>query len=434
MDMKTMKQLTYHIGLCVRAYPSNRQKKIIRKNAGVNRFVYNRLVAVNKEMYELEKTAPYSQTDRDRLTYLKSAYSTTSQMRIAIPFLNDPDIDCFSIANAKQDYQKAWSQFRKVPSTGFPAFKRRSNSFSYGTNCNYPSDVLNNPDTIGLYEGAVRFLDHNHIHLPILGRIRIKGSKKTVASLLDRTDFTRIGTVRVTIDECGNCFLSIALASDTPFHIPYPKTGKAVGMDMNLNNFLTDSDGTVIDTPKYLKKSEKKLKKAQRKLSRMYESAKKDNRKLSESKNYQKQRQKLAEIHKHVANQRKDFIRRIADREVKNHDFLFAEDLKVRNLMKNHRVAKAIADSGWRMFLTQLKWCATKHGRICVLVNPKNTTQTCSSCGYVCTGDDHIALGVEEWTCPECGTHHIRDLNAAINIKNTGLLYLKESGIPISLN
>ena len=179
-----MKQLTYHIGLCVRAFPSDRQKKSIRKNAGVNRFVYNRLVGVNREMYELSKTAQYSPTDRDRLLYLKSAYGTTSQMRIAIPFLNDPDIDCFSIANAKQDYQKAWSQFRKVPSTGFPAFKRRSNSFSYGTNCNYPSDVLNNPDTIGLYEGAVRFLDHNHIHLPILGRIRIKGSKKTVASLL----------------------------------------------------------------------------------------------------------------------------------------------------------------------------------------------------------------------------------------------------------
>ena len=429
-----MKQLTYHIGLCVRAYPSNRQNKIIRKNAGVNRFVYNRLVAVNKEMYELEKTAPYSQTDRDRLTYLKSAYGTTTDMRNVIPILNDPDIDNYSIANAKRDYQKAWNQYRKVSTTGVPAFKKRCNSYSYGTNCTYTSEQKSNPVTNGLFKGCVRFLDKNHVHLPILGRIRIKGSKKRIAALLERTDFTRIGTVRITIDECGNCFLSIALASDTPFHKPYPKTGKAVGMDMNLNNFLTDSDGTVIDTPKYLKKSEKKLKKAQRKLSRMYESAKKDNRKLSKSKNYQKQRQKLAEIHKHVANQRKDFVRRIADREVKNHDFLFAEDLKVRNLMKNHRVAKAISDSGWRMFLTQLKWCATKHGRICVLVNPKNTTQTCSSCGYVCTGDDHIALGVEEWTCPECGTHYIRDLNAAINIKNTGLLYLKESGIPISLN
>ena len=106
MDMKTMKQLTYHMGLLVRAYPSDRQKQIIRKNAGVNRFVYNRLVGVNREMYELSKTAQYSPTDRNRLLYLKSAYGTTSQMRIAIPFLNDPDIDCFSIANAKRITRK----------------------------------------------------------------------------------------------------------------------------------------------------------------------------------------------------------------------------------------------------------------------------------------------------------------------------------------
>ena len=228
MGMKTMKQLTYHIGLCVRAYPSNRQKKIIRKNAGVNRFVYNRLVAVNKEMYELEKTAPYSQTDRDRLTYLKSAYGTTTDMRNVIPILNDPDIDNYSIANAKRDYQKAWNQYRKVSMTGVPAFKKRSNSYTYGTNCTYTSEQKSNPVTNGLFKGCVRFLDKNHVHFPILGRIRIKGSKKRIAALLERSDFTRIGTVRVTIDECGNCFLSIALASDTPFHIPYPKTGKAV--------------------------------------------------------------------------------------------------------------------------------------------------------------------------------------------------------------
>ena len=431
--MKKMKELTYHIGLLVRAYPSDRQKHIIRKNAGVNRFVYNRLVAVNREMYDLAKTAPFSQTDRERLAYLKSAYGTTTDMRNAIPFLNDPDIDNYSIANAKRDYQKAWNQFRKVPSTGVPTFKRRTNSYSYGTNCTYTTDQKVDPNTIGLFEGCVRFLDRTHVLLPTLGRIRVKGSKKLIASLLERTDFTRIGTVRITIDSCCTCLLSIALASDTPFHVPYQKTGKAVGMDLNLTNFLTDSDGTVVDTPKYLRKSERKLKKAQRKLSRMYECAKKDNRKLRESKNYQKQRQKLAEIHKHVANQRLDFIRRIADMEVKNHDYLFAEDLKVKNLLKNHKLAKAISDSGWRMFLTQLEWCASKNGRICILVNPKNTTQTCSSCGYVCKGKDHIELGVEEWTCPKCGKHHIRDLNASINIKNAGLLLLEESGVPISL-
>ncbi len=155
-----MKQLTYHIGLCVRAFPSDRQKQIIRKNAGVNRFVYNRLVGVNREMYELEKTAPYSQTDRDRLTYLKSAYGTTTDMRNVIPILNDPDIDNYSIANAKRDYQKAWNQYRKVSTTGVPAFKKRSNSYTYGTNCHHDPSLSS--DIVGLFEGSVRFLDKGH--------------------------------------------------------------------------------------------------------------------------------------------------------------------------------------------------------------------------------------------------------------------------------
>ena len=187
-------------------------------------------------------------------------------------------------------------------------------------------------------------------------------------------------------------------------------------------------------SPKYLHKAEKKLKKAQRKLSRKYESAKKDGRDYRTCKNYQEQRLKVAEIHKHVANQRLNFIRNVADMEVKNHDYLFAEDLKVRNLIKNHKLAQAISDSGWRKFLTALEWGSSKRGKLCLLVNPKSTTQTCSACGYVSHGDTRIMLGQEEWDCPKCGTHHIRDYNAAVNIKNTGLLILKEAGVPITLS
>ena len=114
----------------------------------------------------------------------------------------------------------------------------------------------------------------------------------------------------------------------------------------------------------------------------------------------------------------------ISAEEIKTHDYLFAEDLKVRNLVKNHRLAKAISDSGWRMFLDELKWCASKRGKTCILIDPRNTTQTCSACGYVCSGDTRITLGVEEWDCPQCGTHHIRDYNAAVNIKENGLALL----------
>lgn len=430
-DVKTMREFNFHIGINVRAYFSDKQKQIVRFNGGAANFVYNRLVAVNREKHLLQKTAHLSITDKNRLAYLDIAYKDTKHLRNAVPFLNDPKIDGYAIANAKQDYQHAWNQFRKVKGTSIPTFHKKDNTYSYGTNCHYGNKVLSNPNTIGLFEGSVRFLDKTHIVLPILGTVRIKCSNKLLSNLLSRNDVTRIGTVRITLDNCDKAYLSISLSSDQQFHEYYKKTHKAVGIDMNLTNFLYDSDGLEVPTPKYLRKAEAKLKKQQRKLSRKLEAAKKDKRDYSNCKNYNEQRLKLAKLHKHVANQRLDFIRNVVNKEVKNHDYLFAEDLKTCNLIKNHMLAKAISDSGWRMFLTELQNTASKRGKTCLLVNPKNTTQTCSNCGYVCRGNTHITLGKEEWDCPNCDTHHIRDHNAAKNILATGLALLKESGVTV---
>lgn len=430
-DVKTMREFNFHIGINVRAYFSDKQKQIVRFNGGAANFVYNRLVAVNREKHLLQKTAHLSITDKNRLAYLDIAYKDTKHLRNAVPFLNDPKIDGYAIANAKQDYQHAWNQFRKVKGTSIPTFHKKDNTYSYGTNCHYGNKVLSNPNTIGLFEGSVRFLDKTHIVLPILGTVRIKCSNKLLSNLLSRNDVTRIGTVRITLDNCDKAYLSISLSSDQQFHEYYKKTHKAVGIDMNLTNFLYDSDGLEVPTPKYLRKAEAKLKKQQRKLSRKLEAAKKDKRDYSNCKNYNEQRLKLAKLHKHVANQRLDFIRNVVNKEVKNHDYLFAEDLKTCNLIKNHMLAKAISDSGWRMFLTELQNTASKRGKTCLLVNPKSTTQTCSNCGYVCRGNTHITLGKEEWDCPNCDTHHIRDHNAAKNILATGLALLKESGVTV---
>lgn len=429
IGVKTMREFNFHIGINVRAYFSDKQKQIVRFNGGAANFVYNRLVAVNREKHLLHKSAHLSITDKNRLAYLDIAYKDTKHLRNAVPFLNDPKIDGYAIANAKQDYQHAWNQFRKVKGTSIPTFHKKDNTYSYGTNCHYDNKVLSNPNTIGLFEGSVRFLDKTHIVLPILGTVRIKGSDKLLSNLLSRSDMTRIGTVRITLDNCDKAYLSISLSSDQQFHEYYKKTHKAVGIDMNLTNFLYDSDGLEVPTPKYLRKAEAKLKKQQRKLSRKIEAAKKDKRDYSKCKNYNEQRLKLAKLHKHVANQRLDFIRNVVNEEVKNHDYLFAEDLKTCNLIKNHMLAKAISDSGWRMFLTELQNTASKRGKTCLLVNPKNTTQTCSNCGYVCRGNTHITLGKEEWDCPNCGAHHIRDYNAGKNILATGLALLKESGV-----
>ena len=412
--MKKMKEYKYHIGLNLRIYPSDKQKKIIKMNGGASRYIYNKLVADNNEMYELKKTASFSFADKDRLEFLQSIHNSKSNMLVMIPFLSQKEIDSDMIDNAIQNYKMAWNQYNKVTGASVPTFHKKDNTYFYKTSNHY-GKIRDN----GLKDGSIYFIDENHINLPKIGRIRFKGSKKLVDKVLNFPYGIRVGSTSIEMDNLGLCYISISLASDYPFYDEYDKTNTSVGIDLNLSNFLADSNDNIIDSPKFLMKSEAKLKKEQRKLSRKYEAAKKDKRKYYESKNYQDQRLKVAKIHKHVSNQRKDFYSVLANNLVKNHDYIFAEYLKIRNMIKNHKLAKAISDSGWRSFLVILEWTALKRNKTFILVDPKNTTQMCSNCGVI--SDEKIILGIEEWTCPNCGKHHIRDINAAINIKNKGL-------------
>lgn len=409
-----MKDYNYHIGLKLRIYPSDKQKKIIKMNGGASRYIYNKLVADNNEIFKLKKSSSFSPVDKDRLEFLQSIHSSKSNTLVMIPFLSQKEIDSDMIDNAIQNYKMAWNQFRKVKGTSVPTFHKKDNTYSYKTSNHY-GKVRDN----GLKDGSIYFIDNNHINLPKIGKIRFKGSKKLVDKILNFNHEIRLGSVSIEKDNLGLCYISISLASDYPFYDEYDKTNSSLGIDLNLSNFLADSDDNIIDSPKFLKKSDAKLKKEQRKLSRKYEASKKGEYKYYECKNYQDQRLKVAKIYKHVSNQRKDFYNVLANNLVKNHDYIFAENLKVINLIKNHKLAKAISDSSWRSFLTILEWTAIKRNKTFILVDPKNTTQTCSVCGVI--SDEKIILGQEEWTCPNCGTHHIRDINAAINIKNKGL-------------
>ena len=409
-----MKEYKYHIGLNLRIYPSDKQKKIIKMNGGASRYIYNKLVADNNEMYELKKSSSFSIADRNRLKFLESIHQSKSNMLVMIPFLTQKEIDSDMIDNAIQNYKMAWNQYKKVKGSSVPTFHKKDNTYFYKTSNHY-GKIRNN----GVRDGSIYFIDNNHINLPKIGRIRFKGSKKLLNKILNFDNEIRLGSVSIEMDNLGLCYISISLASDCPFHNEYVKTNSSLGIDLNLSNFLADSNDNIIDSPKFLKKSEAKLKKEQKKLSRKYEAAKKDKRKYYECKNYQDQRLKVAKLYKHVSNQRKDFHCVLANNLVKNHDYIFAENLKVINLIKNHKLAKAISDSSWRSFLTILEWTAIKRNKTFILVDPKNTTQMCSTCGTI--SDKKIVLGQEEWTCPHCGTYHIRDINAAINIKNKGL-------------
>ena len=419
--MKAMKDYKYHAGIVLRIYPSDCQKHLIAVNSGCQRYVYNHLVAVNNEIYRLSKTAEFVPCDRQRIDYLKSVRHH-SDIANQAPFLYGSEVDKYVIDNAIINYQTAWKN-QKERHLGVPVFHKKGYAQSYQTNCHYSKNGT----------GSVRFLDESHLILPILKRIRFAGSKKRIWQILDRShetsdSFIRIGTVTISRDACGDYFVSLALASDTPFGECRKKaTNSPIGIDMNLSNFCTMSDGTVVPNPKYRKSIQSKIAKQQRRVSHRLERAKADGKPLEEAKNYQKARKKLAEFHRKAARQREDFIGRISNDVVKNHDFIAVEHLNIKGLLKNHKLAMAIADAGWYKFQTAVSQKAASEGIPFIRVPAKNTTQRCNCCGHICHGDEKIILGQDEWDCPECGTHHLRDVNAAINILEKGLLISSEA-------
>ena len=196
-----------------------------------------------------------------------------------------------------------------------------------------------------------------------------------------------------------------------------------VGIDLNTDNFLTTSEGNVVANPRFYRTIKGRLAKAQRKLSRRQVRAKKEGRSLRDSKNYQKQRMVVSKLMNRVRNQRNKFLDEMSITLIKNHDLVVAENLRSKNLLKNHALAMSISDVGWRIFLQKLEYKAELYGKTFVTINPKNTTQTCNKCGHVMgTKDtDKLTLKDRSWTCPVCNTYHIRDVNAAKNILDKGL-------------
>jgi putative transposase len=314
------------------------------------------------------------------------------------------NLDSLMFFKAKSAYQAAWNMFRKVHHAGIPKFHKKSYNLRYQT---------------AYLKYNIELLDRTHVKLPKIGRIRIK----QLPNWLMKRDDIKLSTVSLKMDACGRYYISFQLASNNPFKTKLPKTNHSVGIDLNLENFLTDSDNNIVDNPHFFQKSEAKLAKAQRVLSRRKRRAKKENRQLKDAKNYQKQRQKVAFLHRRVRQQRQNLLHQTSKAIIENQDLVITEELRSQNLLKNHALANRISDVGWRTFLAQLEYKAELYGKEFRTVNPRFTTQICHDCGFRMGthGTHKLTLDMRQWTCPHCHSFHIRDHNAALNIKAKGL-------------
>lgn len=412
---KSMVQLSYHYGVKVRIFPSSAQKRLVKRNSDASRFVYNEMNGMNRELYQLRQVKTPIAIVQERIETLEERLKNPATGISNIHgWLNDADFDSLMKANAIKNYKIAWNMFHKVHQAGTPVFHKKRVEQKYQTSCTY-SKKVNNPNMLN---GSVRIVDRRHVRLPKLGTLRFKGMP--IKLFTNRNDI-RIGTATISMDATGRYFVSMQLASDSPFVEAFNGTDSSIGIDLNVDNFLTDSNGKVVANPRYYRSIKGKLAKAQRKLSRRALRAKKEHRSLSNSTNYQKQREVVANIQRKVANRRKNFLHSISTALIKNHDLVVAEELRSKNMLRNHALAMSIADVGWRTFLGMLSYKAELYGCKFVTVNPRNTTQTCSDCGFLMSGDQKLTLADREWTCPQCGTYHIRDHNAAKNILTKGL-------------
>ena len=404
----------------MRIYPSSQQKKIIDLNGNIARTVYNKMVAIDQELYQLKQIKLPIASILLRIEELEKRKNARN-MSNHYPYMQDKNIDSLAKANAIQNYQKAWKMFRQVHRTGTPKFHKKGYRLSCQTNAQYGKSAK-----MDVYSATVKFLDNKHIKLPKLGRLRVSGSHRRI---IDHKKDIRIGTVTVSKDSADRYFVSMQLGSDTPFVNKLTRTNLQIGIDLNTENFLTTSEGKVIDNPRYYRMIRGRLAKAQRTLSRRERRAKKEKRSLRNSKNYQKQRRLVAKIHDKIRNQRNNFLNINSTRLINNHDLIVAENLKSKNMLKNHALALSISDVGWRSFLQKLAYKANLYQRTFIVVHPKNTTQTCHDCGFIMGSGNtkKLTLKDREWTCPACQTHHIRDVNAAKNILSKGLKQLEKA-------
>ncbi|BBM22595.1 IS200/IS605 family element transposase accessory protein TnpB [Lactobacillus pentosus] len=368
-----------------RIYPNSQQRAKIIANFGYCRFVWNQLLAMQKQRYanggryvnEFDMNYLIKALKQE-FTFLKAAEST-------------------SLLHVSRDLHHAYQKFFKEHQ-GFPKFKsRKFPKQSY--QCN---SVNHN----------IQVISANRLKLPKLGNLRFKCGQVISGNITN---------VTIRLSATGK-FYAILLV-DTEIE-KLPKVTSKVGIDMGIADLVITSDGVKYPTIRFDKVLAKKKHYWEKRLARRRRQAQKEiawdqhnkviePRELSDFKNYLKAKRMVAKYNERIANQRNNYLHHLSKQLIAQYDVIKIEDLKTKNLLKNHKLARAIANQSWRTLRSQLEYKCAWYGKQLVTVNPRKTSQICSNCGY---DDGKHTLDIREWTCPHCGISHDRDINAAKNI------------------
>lgn len=358
-----------------RIYPNKKQQELIAKTFGCTRFVYNYFLDLRiKEYQSNKKSLSYNDTSK-----------LLTQLKKELEWLKEPDKD--SLQKSIKDLDMAYQKFFKDHS-GFPKFKSKKNRYkSYRTSC-----TNNNITFLG-----------KHIKLPKLGNVKIRDKQTPQGRILNAT---------VSQEPNGHYYCSLCCTDVIPPQ--YQKTNKNVGIDLGISDFAIFSDGSKIENPRFYEKSEKKLARLQRELSR----------KTIGGSNWNKARIKVANLQKHISNQRTDFLHKLSTDLVKTYNAICIEDLDVKSMKETDNTTrnKRVGDVSWSEFHRQLIYKSKWYGKeLSVVSRYYPSSQICHVCGR---RDGKKSEDIRMWTCPHCNSELDRDVNAAINILNEGLRLL----------
>ncbi|MBN3922041.1 IS200/IS605 family element RNA-guided endonuclease TnpB [Nostoc sp. NMS4] len=371
--------------------PNHNQEVLINKTIGCARYVYNRFLAYKIELYaSVGKTLNYNACSQ-QLTILKKE----------IEWLKE--VDKFALQNSLKNLETAYKNFftdlKKIKGkkgVGFPKFKKK-----HGCKQSYKTNLTN---------GNIQVIQ-NRLKLPKCGWVKFHKSQEITGKLVN---------VTITRTSAGKYIASILCETEIE---KYPQTTQNIGLDLGLKSYLTTSNGETVDNPKHYKTQQGKLRKAYKELSRS----------VKGSNNRVKAKNKLGRAYKRITNLRDDFLHKLSTRLIKENSIICIEDLRVANMVKNHKLALSISDASWTKFITMLEYKALWHDRLVQKVGTfYPSSQTCNHCDFI----NHAVkdLKLREWSCPQCNSYNLRDKNAALNILSEGLRLIAAVGAPDAKN